>query len=581
MLRSFIYKTLLLVSGFLLISTLLFAQFDIDWPKLPGSWSELKESTGISGSINARMTFYTATKNNKRRPGFNFNVYGRPVVRINDLYIPVDFSLGTYQNKFRQSFNRLGISPTYKWITLYLGNNSVNYSPLALSGHRFLGIGLELNPGKFRFGFIWGRFNRKIDPDSAQITGGIIPTYTRKGFGLRLGFGKPDSYVDLIIFKAKDDSATLKDLNPALRTTPAENAVVALSVKQTIFKRLKFNFDIGFSAYTSDIASDEYTGGDFSFAKIPGIFLKDRTTTQYLMAVKSSLAYKFKDIGLNIFKNDLDITDILFKVSYDRIDPNYQSMGTYFFKNDIQRLQFATSFKSWSRKISINFPLGFEWNNILDTKKTDNKRVIAGLYINYIHSRNLVFNFAFSNYRTRLTQDISLTMDTLLVNQVNRQFSLRSVYRFMVNEKTRTLSGMLSFLSGRNINEITKTKTLSSINFSLAYQFGIKWQELKLNTALGINNYKLQNFTTTRIIPSAGATKSFFKNKMNAGYNLGMVITTIKNGNGNFGLRNNLNISMNIFKKQSLSFNFYYLQNMGKNNAFAELQGEVRYRIQL
>ncbi|WP_375718763.1 hypothetical protein [Saccharicrinis sp. FJH54] len=556
-----------------------FAQFELDWPEIPTTWRGLKESVEISGSINSRLTFYSASQNFARRPGFNFNVYGRPTFSVNGLYIPVDFSLGTYQSRLRQNFNRLGISPEYKWVKLHFGNTSVNYSPLALSGHRFLGMGVELTPGKLRFGFNWGRFNRKIDPSDFQGNATVIPQYTRKGFGIKLGYGTDRSYVDLIIFKAKDDSNSINRLNPALRTTPAENAVVAVSVKQTLTERLLFHFDLGFSAYTNDITASTYSGGVFSPVKIPGLLLKERTTTQYLMALQTNMAYKLNDFKFSIREKEIDVTNVLLKLSFDRIEPDYMSMGTYFFKNDVQQLKLSAAFKVLNQKLSVRFPLGFEWNNVLNTKQTNNRRIISGLYMNYIHSKDMIFNFSFSNFSTKLTRDVAPTLDTLLVNQVNRQLGLRTMYKFMYNEKEHTSTVMLNYMSGMNINELTKTKTLSSVTFCLSDQFDIDWQELTLNAGISMNRYVLPFFTTTRIIPGIGARRNFMNNKLHAGYNLSLVLTSVKNGTGNFGISNSVSASMQTFKKQNLSLNFYFLQNLGQNRSFSELMGEFRYRI--
>lgn len=574
-----IHRIKLLVLAILLIPWSLSAQFELEWPEIPKTWNELKEKVEISGSINSKLTFYSASQNISRRPGFNFNVYGRPTFSVNGLYIPLDFSLGTYQSRLRQNFNRMGISPEYKWVKFHFGNTSVNYSPLALSGHRFLGMGVELTPGKFRFGFNWGRFHRKIDPADFQANTNVIPRYTRKGFGMKLGYGTDNSYVDLIIFKAKDDSASINRSNPAVRNTPAENAVVALSVKQSFTERLLFHFDLGFSAYTNDITSSEYSGGGFSPVKLPGLLLKGRTTTQYLMALQTNIAYKLSDFSFSVQDKEIDVTDILLKLSFDRIEPDYMSMGTYFFKNDVQQYKLSAAFKALKRKLSVRFPLGFEWNNVLNTKQNHNRRIIIGLFANYIHSRDLIFNLSFSNFSTRLTRDIAPTMDTLLVNQLNRQIGLRAIYKFTYNETAHTFSGMLNYMSGMNINELIKTRILSSLIFRLSDQFDIQWQELTFNPSFSINRYALPNFTTTRIIPGIGARREFLENKIRAGYNLALILTRVKNGNGNFGVSNRISASMQTFKKQSLSFNFYFLQNLGQNRSFSEMMGEFRYRI--
>ena len=154
---------------FCLINTNGVTQNSFDLPKLPGSFSELKESVKITGNINATTSLYAVSKIQNRRPPFKFIISGSTRIQINDIVIPVHFNLGTYQNKFSQEFNRFGISLTYKSLTIHLGHNSVSFSPLALQNHNFLGAGVEWNPGNIRLGYVDGRFQRKIEPDSVSF----------------------------------------------------------------------------------------------------------------------------------------------------------------------------------------------------------------------------------------------------------------------------------------------------------------------------------------------------------------------------------------------------------------------------
>ena len=81
------------------------------------------------------------------------------------------------------------MSPYYKWITIHAGYRNINYSQFTLAGHTFLGAGVELHPGIFRFGFISGRFNRAIKADTSLKS--FQPyTYSNRGIAAKIGLGK-------------------------------------------------------------------------------------------------------------------------------------------------------------------------------------------------------------------------------------------------------------------------------------------------------------------------------------------------------------------------------------------------------
>ena len=552
----------------------------LDKPDLPDNWKDLKNSTRMSGSLNASMSFYSVSQINNRRPPFRFNIYGNPTFHVNDIVIPFRLAVGTYQNKYRQEFNRFGLSPSYKWVKVHLGHSVVNFSPLALRNHSFLGLGVELNPGKIRFGLIYGRFQRKIDYDSTVlIAQHAMPAYKRSGFGLKLGYGTKENYVDLVVFKGKDKDQSL-DLTPeSIRPSAEENAVVAISSKVNFLKNFYFYFDLGLSAYTLNTEAPESSLSGFLFAKIPGIFLSDNSTTQYLSAVKTRLSYKLRELGVNLGEKSSSLTDIVLSLNYDRIAPGYRSMGTYFFRNDVERIHFRASFRMLHRKLGISFPIGFEHNDLLNTKFTKNKRVIGGLNANYRQSDRLYFTFIFSNFRNMLTRDITPTTDTLLINQVNRNTGLSGIYTIGEGDDKRRITGRIGYQSGKNISETTKTKTLSKFYIDGGYRFAYPAYHLIITTGMGFTVFKLTAFNTTRLIPSANVSRKFFNDKMNAGYNLGMVFTWANSGFANFGFRNNLQLSYDILKGQSLSFRFYYLQNLGKGVSLAEIQMDLRYAV--
>src|SRR5690606_3239673 len=114
----------------------------------------------FSSGISLQTSFYSVNEIPYRRQPFNWSISGTPVLEVYGLSLPFSFYFSNQQLTFQQPFNQFGISPRYKWITTHLGYSSVRFSDYTMAGRRFLGAGVELNPGKLRFGLVYGRFQK-------------------------------------------------------------------------------------------------------------------------------------------------------------------------------------------------------------------------------------------------------------------------------------------------------------------------------------------------------------------------------------------------------------------------------------
>jgi len=138
-------------------------------------------------------------------------------------------------NRYRQPYNQVGVSPRYKtWLTLHGGYRNVVFSPLTLAGHTFLGAGAELNPGLLRVGMIVGKFNRAINANYADPD--RVATFGRSGYSAKVGVGNQRNYLDLILLRVADDVYSIQ-ADSLSRTTPAENVVLGVSGRLQLHKK--------------------------------------------------------------------------------------------------------------------------------------------------------------------------------------------------------------------------------------------------------------------------------------------------------------------------------------------------------
>ena len=170
-------------------------------------YSNISKDTSLSSPIGSNSVYYV-----------QFN----PVINIYSFSLPFNFMLSSQGNTANASlpFNRFSVSPGYKWITLHLGWQSLQFSQFTLAGQQMNGAGIELNPGKLRLGFMYGTFNEAVtDISQFNNLNSNATLYKRKGYAAKLGYGSSGSYIQFTFLKAKDDSTSISKALQKSRTS--------------------------------------------------------------------------------------------------------------------------------------------------------------------------------------------------------------------------------------------------------------------------------------------------------------------------------------------------------------------------
>lgn len=320
----------------------------------------------VSGSVGARGVAYGAEGIEERRKPFGYTLTGNLNFNFYDLELPFSFVYGDQERGFSQPFNQFGVSPRYGWATAHLGYRSMTLSQYTLAGHQFLGAGIELNPGKFRFAFMNGQFNRAVEEDTAKI-GVQEPAYQRTGFAGKIGFGSDENFVDLIALKAKDDPASLKNQPIGSETLPGENLVLGAAARITPASGLSFDVDLGVSDYTRDVRADTIEIAS-EINELGGV-IQPRASTAVYTAMTFAANYSFSGGGV--------------RASYSRVDPDYRSMGAYYMSNDLENFTIAPNFSAFDSKLNVNASVGWNHDNVQGKKNATTTRLTPSLDLNW------------------------------------------------------------------------------------------------------------------------------------------------------------------------------------------------------
>ena len=163
---------------------------------------------GFSSGITLSAQFYRTNNVNPRQQPFMYSISGAPALDIKGVTMPFSVMYSNQVFAFQQPFNLFGIAPKFKFGTVYLGTSSLRFSQYSLAGQRILGAGADLQFKWLRLGAIYGRLRRQVNPiggindPSTFLIEQEAEAFKRKGYAVKIGFGKQQHYFDIIYFKA-------------------------------------------------------------------------------------------------------------------------------------------------------------------------------------------------------------------------------------------------------------------------------------------------------------------------------------------------------------------------------------------
>lgn len=520
------------------------------------------------GSIGTNIVWAQNNVVRERDRPLSFILTGNCNASVYGLSLPFSFSLSNKQRNYSQPFNQFGMSPSYKWITVHAGYRNVRFSDFTLSGHTFAGGGVELNPGKFRFGFITGRFRRSSYTNHYSPTIDSLPEYKRNGTAIKIGVGGKKSFVDLIVLRIHDDTSSLKSINRDYpNRTPEQNFVTGLNTKVTLSRSLIFEGEGAVSIYTSNMFAAKYDSSNTPIInKVANIILINQST-QWFTAVRTALIYKTKSFST--------------KFEFRRIDPGYTSMGAYYFNSDLQNLTVSPTFAIWKRKLQVRGSLGLQRDNLRNTKKATSLRTIGMLGVSFNPSQVFGVDAQFSNFSTNQKAGRSPITDTTKVYQATQSISVSPRLTFMNSTRSQMIMLMLNRNHLNDNNPVTQnltenTATIANLNYILS----IIESKLSMNAGLTylsmknvLSENKSQGFTV-------GVSKMMAKETLSLNWSNSLMFTNYMQNTGKV-FTSSIGLNYRLKKHHQFQLNTFFTGNFYPKastvQSFNEIKGDMSY----
>ncbi|GAA4278349.1 TonB-dependent receptor [Aquimarina mytili] len=463
----------------------------------------------LTGGVAANAIFYEGQSN---REPFTYFVNGNVNLNISGVYnIPFSFSYSNqeFQNNNPFTFNRLSIHPSYKWVTAHIGDVNMTFSPYTLSGHQFTGLGVDLTPkSPFRISAMYGRLLKKIEfnPNDQQS----LAAFERIGYGFKTGYEFDKFSIAAIFFKAVDDKNSLENPVPVeLELQPKENVVISLEGRAKLFDKGEISLEVASSAITEDLNVE---GGEENSVMLSPL-LQTNSTTQQFKAYNAKLSYPVAQGTVG--------------VSYEYIDPDYRTLGAYFFNNDLENIAINATQNIFENKVNVSFNAGLQRDDLDNTKSTQLQRVVSAINVGYNASEKLTLSGGYSNFQsyTNIKNQFDFinevsqfdNLDTLDFQQTSQNANLNANYILKDTEtQKRNLNIALSFQNAVNKQggQTIENGDSNFYNGSASYTIGYPATNLNISTSVNVSYSTIGVDNSLTYGPIVSANKQFFDKKL-------------------------------------------------------------------
>ena len=527
-------------------------------------------STGarpFTGKIRLNTSFYHSFDDSlQRRSPYTVLLSGNTTYAKGDFQMPIYFSVRRQKDELSSAFNRFRISPTYKQFKLHLGTNSLTWSPYTLDAHTFLGAALEATPGKFRLSALYGEFENVIAQRDSAVFGAerLLDENKRYGLGGKIGYGSDESHVDLILLKIWDTYDTslveteIKGIGTINSITrPQENFLAGLNIRWSPLKALVFESHLAGSAITLNRGSLVVDSSSSGLVKTlynvaESINMTVNGSTRGSFAGDASLNLKFKKARFNI--------------KYQRVEPLYTSLGTYYVRNDFENRTGGVFFRLFNNKMVFRGNMGLQRNNLNNLRRFTHNRTIGSAYLTFRPSRKWMFQFNYSNYnldmepQSEIISGTNERMDSLRYRQLSERFlaggrywieknKVRHVFRLQASRQSFEMERSLVDSLPRNFN----------YNAFLAYELRLLEKQLSVYGSVNYNYREFREIGSRRYGGTVGGRLSLFDRKMKIRLSSTYNKSTRDGMDNGHIVRARANLSYKVKKKYSLALNINYL----------------------
>lgn len=495
---------------------------------------DVKKGLKVSGGLNFNNTFYSGSDSLIHREPYVYTLSGNLNLNLFGIIdAPFSFALSNTSKTYTQPFNRFQFAPKYKWVKLYVGTTNMNFSQYTLAGHDARGVGVELTPGHWNISAMYGRLKKAVEysPQDSNI---YDVAYKRMGYGVKVGYNNKGTDVNVIFFSAKDDVNSLEYTVPEESDLhPQKNTAVSAYLRQKFLKHFFVQGEYALSLYNSELRASN--GEKIKSSNLLDKVFGRKGNDRFVDALNASIGYESELWGLSF--------------CYERVAPDYQTLGGYYFTNDIETFTLAPYLHLIDGRLNFSGKFGIENNNLNDLSADDTRRVVGSANVSFT-TKKLTTSLSYSNFSTYTRYKKTAypyyvdDLDSLNFYQINQSLNAVVAYNFGKDTTLRhNISLIGSYQLGNSKTGDIRTSVSDIVYGSLSYGQSYLPINLSCSAFFSINYANATLFESLYYGPGLSCSKSFFNNHLTTGLSFAYNENILNDSKTNSLLNTSLNAS--------------------------------------
>lgn len=521
----------------------------------------------IHGAASASVGYYKAVGFNSTRKPYSYSIMAAPTISLYGIQIPFNFTFTEGSRSLNNPFAQFGVNPYWRWIKGYFGWTNMNWTATTLGGKTFLGAGIEINPSLFRMGAFWGRLNPAV---KENLLGAEPqqPQYKRFGWGLRLGVGNEKNHFDFIWLHGKDRAGSIpppKDSLNQLNYTPAENAIFGIKNHQT-FAKGKFTWDLdgAVSAYTRNLYSqllDIGTGPGTKFLKLA---IPPRLSSGYAWSVHNNFTYRTDSLTLGF--------------DYNRIQPEYQSMGVDYILNDQEKVMLNQTFFAGKKKWTFAFSQFYQHDNLNKRKALMTHRIGVNTSINWQANQQFGATFSYNNFNIFQTKGLKELNDTTRLLQTQNSITIGPRYTIVNTKMVHSVFAAITYSRLDDMNKFTSKFSRNAVlNTNVGYTLSVIAWSFGISPNINVMYSKTPTYNLLNLTPNIAFSNAFWQGKINTSVSIGFTASRVNNLWNTKTINNTIGVGYNITQHHSLKLSNSIMHTWYTTSTSQEYRGDLTY----
>mgnify|MGYP007069848856 CR=1 FL=1 len=510
----------------------------------------------LSGNVGASLGISHNNISTYYSTPFSYSLYGSLNFNIYSFNLPVSFYFINNSTQFsypKMPHITLGMTPTWKSWRFHLGVSSMHLSNYTYTGLTFIGAGAEYQGKLLRAAAFGGIINRKTRLEqwddrtafqrlSDSLLGLNIPQYTtpqyrRLGGGAKIGVGNTNNYIDLTIFKAKDQMSSLpEEWRDTIKAK--ENLAMGLSGRFVIKNWFSFTANLGVTFYTDDLRDSLFHVNermDRTFQRLSWLY-GVRGSSIVRFAGDASMNFNFKVFNANIL--------------YRIIQPDYVSLGTSSFSQNTHSIGLNTNFRMFKGKSNLTLVGYLQRDNLNHKQMYTNQAATYTLNSNSLIGSHFNLGMMYNGIKQNQYDGTTRVADSVRLNRITHTCTLSPTVTFQTqNDHSLTLN--LSFVQNQNLNKFyyANSGDVMTLTGGLGYLITILPVRVSVNAGYDYTYSTSESYSYNAHTLHYGVNFNILsKDKLNwnAYYNGSAGYNIVKNGDNNFSVSNCLGSSFNF-----------------------------------